>query len=337
MDSLLLSIIIPIYNQENYIIKCLNSIQKQIKKDTPVEILIIDDGSIDGSKEKIRSFLEDFHFHYVYQDNQGVSAARNHGIKLSKGKYITFVDSDDYLNDNYISNILKNLNNDTELLCFNFKEFSDTVKEYTSLHLKNEKVLVNPGDGLKGYLQFRYQEWIRPYVWNKIYKRKTIVENDLVFDTNKKIGEDTLFNAAYIEYVQSIDTISDDLYYHLVHSDSAIHRYHSDFVKESIQYYDSFIKIAKSVGYNLNMHDLEAFYISRWFGCINNEAKSDSISDGWYNLKMFLNHSSFINNRKSIRFYSLPNKIKVYYLLMSFKMTYPIFRIMYFIQHKKEN
>ena len=114
-------IIIPLYNCEAYIEDCINSIIKQI--DNKVEIILIDDGSVDNTFEICKSFLSNSNIKYFKNDNHGVSFSRNFGISKSSGKYIMFVDSDDLWDDSTYENIKKSLDLNYDLICFGYSKF----------------------------------------------------------------------------------------------------------------------------------------------------------------------------------------------------------------------
>ena len=116
-----ISIIIPVYNLETYIGKCLDSIIKQLPLDGSVQVYTIDDGSKDHSRSVIQSYVEKNHcIHYVYKENGGVSSARNLGLELIDSEYVTFIDGDDWVSDDYFTVILNELKKNPELLCFNY-------------------------------------------------------------------------------------------------------------------------------------------------------------------------------------------------------------------------
>jgi len=100
-----ITIVVPVFNGGSTIAKSLKSIQKQTYRD--FEVLVVDDGSTDNTESEVKkiSMLDD-RYKYIYQENQGVSAARNRGIELCVSKYITFVDDDDYLEANHLTNLL---------------------------------------------------------------------------------------------------------------------------------------------------------------------------------------------------------------------------------------
>jgi len=101
----MISVVIPLYNKAPHIAKAINSVLQQTVQ--PVEIIVVDDGSTDGGKTIVEKYINK-NVRYVYQDNQGVSAARNHGIELAKGGYIAFLDADDWWLPNHIE-VLENL------------------------------------------------------------------------------------------------------------------------------------------------------------------------------------------------------------------------------------
>ena len=103
----MISIIVPIYNVEKYLNRCLDSIKNQTYTD--FEVLMIDDGSTDGSAIVARDFLDDLRFKYYYQHNQGLSAARNTGLDNAIGEFVCFIDSDDYIELNYLETLLESL------------------------------------------------------------------------------------------------------------------------------------------------------------------------------------------------------------------------------------
>ena len=100
------SIIIPVYNNEAYVQKCIDSVKKQSFED--FEAIIVNDGSTDNSRSIIEALIEkDERFHLINQENQGVAAARNRGIDQAKGKYLTFIDGDDYIGRDYLKTCMR--------------------------------------------------------------------------------------------------------------------------------------------------------------------------------------------------------------------------------------
>lgn len=134
--GVLVSVVVPVYNVEAYIAKCINSIISQTYAD--LEILLIDDGSEDASGEICETFAQkDKRIAVYHKTNGGLSSARNYGIDRATGRFVTFIDSDDYVSENYISDLLLNCENDGISICFHQKvrencPISTRVAEYTA-------------------------------------------------------------------------------------------------------------------------------------------------------------------------------------------------------------
>lgn len=129
------SIIIPVYNVEKYIKKCLDSVFKQTEKD--FEVIVVNDGTKDNSMDIVKKYP----VRIITQKNQGLSAARNTGVGKAKGDYIIFLDSDDYLNNRLLENISKSLKNNPDLVRFQIREVyedKDETVEYRETSFKNK-------------------------------------------------------------------------------------------------------------------------------------------------------------------------------------------------------
>lgn len=121
-NNIIISIVIPVYNVEKYLDECLNSIIKNYH--TNVEVILVDDGSTDKSGILCDKYDKEYEFiSVIHKKNGGLSSARNEGIEKAKGKYIWFVDSDDYISNNSISNILEEAKKDTDLIIGNYLVF----------------------------------------------------------------------------------------------------------------------------------------------------------------------------------------------------------------------
>lgn len=117
------SIIVPVYNVENYIKKCLDSIFDQSFKD--YEVIVVNDGTKDNSMD----IVKDYQVKIITQKNQGLSAARNHGVEKAKGEYIIFLDSDDYWDKDLLLNLSKSLKNSPDVVRFQIREVFENKKE----------------------------------------------------------------------------------------------------------------------------------------------------------------------------------------------------------------
>lgn len=193
------SVIIPMYNAEKYIEKCVNSILDQSFSD--FEIIIVDNNSTDNSVNICNKLInKDHRIKLLHQPIQGVGAARNLGLHNAKGKYIQFLDSDDFLEKENLSKAYELLTEEIDLLIYAFKRISANNKLF-----KIDKVKQQSRN------KYLYKTYFHS-VGNKIFKNSIIKENCLSFIENSFYGEDTAFNFVYLYYANKI-AFSNELYY----------------------------------------------------------------------------------------------------------------------------
>ena len=189
----LVSIIIPVYKVEMYIERCLTSVMCQTYQDAPIECVLVDDCSPDNSiviaKKMVDKYEGNIDFKIIRNDvNCGLSVARNNGLKLATGKYIFFLDSDDYLKENCLQTLLDvlNENSEVEVIMGNFFEVKSNSPFIYFNH--NRQVLLNNTQLLKAC----YQGKIPLIAWNSLVLHKLITDNNLVFEPGL-IHEDNLW------------------------------------------------------------------------------------------------------------------------------------------------
>lgn len=214
----LVSIVVPAYNSEKYIVKCLNSLHEQSYDS--IEILIINDGSTDQTQTVVENFIEsDRRFLLINQENAGVSSARNVGIKLSKGKYLIFVDSDDYVTPDYVEtlvSLMKQGNN--ELACADYSKVENGITYNQSKDTQKIDVLSR-----KDAINLLHNDhYFQGYLWNKIFLKSIITQNQIFFDPEIKIWEDMLFCLKYLIYAEKIVHINKSVYFYVNRAGSAM-------------------------------------------------------------------------------------------------------------------
>ena len=254
------SIIIPVYNAEKYISKCLDSILNQTEKD--FEIIIIDDGSQDRSLERCKYYgKNDKRVKVLHQENSGVSKARNTGIKHSNGDYITFVDIDDYVDKEYIErflNVQKKYN--AELVCSGHvieKKFNRIKKVmYENEIIKKENIILS-------FLSFFDRISTAP--WAKLYKADIIKRFNIYFPEDVPYAEDAIFNIQYYSYINSVIITNDVLYfYNYKDSESAVKKYYPDLYKYLYQVFtkkqEFFVNKNCEKIYKQELYDQQKYY-----------------------------------------------------------------------------
>lgn len=209
------SIIVPMYNSEKYIKKCLESLLSQSVDD--YEILIVDDGSNDSSKNICMEYQRKNGKIKVYsQENGGVSKARNFGISKAKGDYIIFVDSDDWVDNNLLETIKLYIDQYTpDILIYGIKYIQENKVQFDS---SKEEAICMEQNQIKEYITNLYEVGAISSSVNKVYKREVL--RNSCFDESLKYGEDLKFNMRVFGSVKSIINIPKALYYYNKHENS---------------------------------------------------------------------------------------------------------------------
>ena len=211
----LISVIIPVYNVEKYIKRCLDSVINQTYKN--LEIILVDDGTPDSSGAICDEYAEkDERIKVIHKENGGVSTARNAGLDIATGEYITFVDPDDYLSsDIYEKVILEFSENETDIICFSYTAIDDEGKNKSYIYDKKEVV------GFDNLLFNMLLVDFNMSIWNKVYKRSVISDNR--FLENIKIAEDMYFNACCYRKAKSMIVREDIGYFYYQRQESVTH------------------------------------------------------------------------------------------------------------------
>lgn len=202
-----LSIIIPLYNAEYYIQECLDSIVHSSLTD--YEIIVVNDGSTDSSVKVLTPYLSKFpSIRLINQKNSGVSIARNKGLQEARGKYVTFIDADDYINGDELKSIMT------------FAQFQNTDfivtghQRVCNNEIIGTEVLGNQrfnGDEIKRYFEKGWVGIFQP-VWGKLYSREIIQLNNVKFRGGVKMYEDSIFNFEYMVHIKNMQLLSKVFY-----------------------------------------------------------------------------------------------------------------------------
>lgn len=204
-----ISVIIPVYNADKFINRCIDSL---ISNDIqyPFEILLINDGSTDNSLQIIESYTQKYTYIKVFtQVNQGPANARNNGIKIAKGDFIVFVDADDYVEKDYLKNLSSLLMyTNTDLACCGYYDHS----EYGIIKATNYSD-VSIYDSVENFIP-NILENIGGVLWDKIFRREIIINNNIKFNPEIRLSEDLLFVLEYLKFVKSVSTIKNHLYHY---------------------------------------------------------------------------------------------------------------------------
>ncbi len=221
MDQLKLSVIVPVYQVEEFLPRCIDSILAQTYQN--FELILVNDGTKDDCPRIMAEYAaKDSRIRQIHKENGGLSSARNAGMTVARGEYIIFVDSDDYLAPELFADALAEADRTgAELVVWNYQKAYDHEIGSPFLNMKDE-VLDLDAMGIDAYY---YKYWF-PYLhgveaWNRLYRREIIVREKLEFQLNHEIlAEDTLFTAMYLMHTHTLAALSKPYYYYYMRSGS---------------------------------------------------------------------------------------------------------------------
>lgn len=228
----MISVIIPAYNAESNLERAVNSVLRNRDRDTDIEIIIIDDGSTDRTPSICNRLSQEGNVHVIHTENQGASSARNRGLRIAKGDYIGFVDSDDWVEEDMYRKLLNAMiiGQADLAACGVVHETEDGT------WAEEDDGIVRTIQGQEIYYEIIQARGIRGYIWNKLFKRDLITD---LFDEAIAQCEDLLFTAAYCERVSRAVYIPEALYHYVRIKRNADFSY----TKEDLSLIDAYEKL----------------------------------------------------------------------------------------------
>lgn len=205
------SVVIPMYNCENTIVRCVNALMCQTYKN--IELILVDDGSTDNTYIKCNEMKEkDKRIKIITKVNGGVSSARNVGIKQANGKFITFIDADDYVSNDYIATLYNNIHDNDFVVSNAIIKSNNSSKRFNRLYKSR---YANKEDALKMLLSDKY---FQSTPWGKLYKTELVKK--IKFDEKMNIAEDHKFLIDYISISKKIKLIPYYGYTYMINENS---------------------------------------------------------------------------------------------------------------------
>ena len=199
------SIIVPAYNAEKILPKCLDSILSQTYKD--FEVILINDGSKDRTGEVADGYAaKDDRIKVIHKTNGGVSSARNEGLKIAAGEWVAFIDSDDWVDPRFLESFFTEGTADLMVGGYN------TVGCHEVREASYDNVFVEDNRGLRELLKAHITDMTFLCPWAKMFRNSILKESSMIFDTNMKIGEDTAFVWEYLNKCSSISLCAGQFY-----------------------------------------------------------------------------------------------------------------------------
>lgn len=222
-----ISFIIPVYNAEKYIARCLDSIYSQTVRD--FEVIVIDDGSTDSSINICKQY-KSYGIQIIKQQNSGVSVARNTGLQAAKGEYICFVDADDYISECLIEVTYKLLNQ-YDIILFGYKEGTESNFKFKKESITSYKTIDTDLKGIKlqclypTYSELKNTNFRPASSWCKLYNRLFLLSHNIRFEKNVINSEDAIFNLQTLKHTKSIIRITNILYYYFTNDNNSGNRF----------------------------------------------------------------------------------------------------------------
>lgn len=331
-----LTIVIPLYNHENELVRCLNSLLKVI--DEKMNILVVDDGSTDKGYIVAKEYSKKNKLvKVIHKENGGVCSARNFGIEHSNSRYITFCDPDDTINSAYnyrkLIDIMKN--NKYDYLAFNFSYYKENKIILNNEFPKQNIVVENAKDleylrasafvGSINNLGIDYYNG-GAYVWNKIYDLSIIKNNNIFFDTNLNFSEDAIYNFIYLSHINRGILINEPMYNYNVYAENTTNSYkraiaeNYDIFYKKLKNIDNNSPIIKNACYARILRNLTNILRYNTFHKCNNEK---------YSIKCLLNKYPYYQEAiKKVKYKYLSKKQKVLAFFLKCRI-YKIVEIMF--------
>lgn len=248
------SIITPVYNVEECIERSIKSVMNQTCKD--FELLLIDDGSKDKSIDIARGLLENSSINYkiITQKNSGVSAARNRGIKEASGEYITFLDSDDYIDHKFVERMYEKAE---ESKCeIVFCDYSE-VDAKGNVLVQNRTNYLNEFISGKEAALMQLKDDITIGMRSAIYKSSIIQDNNLLFDTKRKYGEDMVFVVKALLYAKKVISVNEILAFYVIWGNSVT----QNVSLKHLDCYYSYIDLLNDIKDDESLNKIKSFLV----------------------------------------------------------------------------
>jgi len=301
----MVNVIVPVYNCEIYLGKCIDSILKQTYKN--IEVIIINDGSNDSSYEIAKRFSKlDKRIKLINQENKGVSVSRNVGLENSTGEYVLFVDADDYIENNMVELLV----NASEKYDAQITSSGLFVEEISSDHLKKTLVSIAFNDGdtivlnneeLRCVFPKKLATTVFHSVFAKLYRLDYIRINSVFFDPKISLGEDYLFNLPLFRKIDKYAYLNRPLYhYNKGYSNNTLSgKYRTDMFEVELKLFNATISILNS--WNPDKKHFDRYVYEVFFNNIHlvlkNETSPYNTSTKWKKLQRL----KYITNQKEVR------------------------------------
>ena len=241
-----LSVIVPVYNDEKNIIRCLESLFNQTLKE--LEIIVVNDASTDGTLSVLQAYRNAHEFSIIsVETNSGAGHCRNVGIRCAKSPYVTFVDSDDWLDMSTYSICADQFLHSPDVIVFGL-EYNDVLHNHSEMKYRYEHNYDISGDYALGLYAHTLPNEIQitPIVNNKIYRKEFLLEKSIFFHEGIKYQEDDAFTFEVLVNANKVKIVSNCCYHYCQRGDSLIHHVSEGAIKDFVAAYSTLEKYLQS-------------------------------------------------------------------------------------------
>lgn len=216
----LLSVIVPVYNAEPFLPRCLESLIHQTYRN--LEIICVNDGSTDGSAAILDEYAaKDSRIKVIHQKNAGVSVARNQGLDAATGEFLTFVDADDWVEPDAYEKAAAAMSDDVDLVSVGTQVDGAIDSVYRDILVRHLTMQARCREPLTPELQVE----LGGEIWNKVYRRKLLEAGNVRFPVGQAYGEDKVFYFSYASQAKAVSSLPDSLYHYCLRENSAMSQF----------------------------------------------------------------------------------------------------------------
>lgn len=300
---MILSIVIPVFNGENSIEKCIISIEREKKYEKDAEIIVVDDGSNDNTYKILEDLTQKYrNIRIFHKENGGVSSARNFGLSVARGQFILFVDADDTLAPNALSSIMKEVkNNKADYYIFPpEKEVKKGIIQKQNYSVTGKTVPVD-----EAYEYFYVDGNNGP--WSKLFKLEIIRENNLHYHRELKIHEDVIFCMEYLEHCKDVRYCEDAIYTYSFNEAGALRKHKIEYLNNYSTVYYLWLAYLKRHDLHRHIEELNCTFLHKM---LITSAKLKKHGIGKDVINQELSNNRLFNEIKGIHFTGLRWKIE---------------------------
>lgn len=332
-----ISVIIPVYNRENYLSQCIESVLSQTL--TEFELILVNDGSTDRSEEICEYYQKkDSRVIVINKENSGVGETRNFGLRKATAEYVMFLDADDWMQPNMLERMYEEIEkNKTDLVICGYRYIYDEKRDSSlnyDVFYENNKFIGQ--EQVKSYFVKYYPDGMLGYPWNKLYRLDLIKQNHIYFPKMRRM-EDGIFNLNFFEYANSCCVISDSLYNYRAGQVVMKKKLPTDILELLEEFVVQYYKKIKKWGYDVVSVEepMVDCFLNEFVSCIENQYINENSS--WYILKKNLlayydkEVVCYMMN-KTYKGSRYPKLILKLYKSKRFKLLYVVIHLKYFLK-----